>query len=157
LTRTGRISQKLLKLNLRIGQPPPNFLFEFAPGQALTLRKVAGRPAVLVFWRSTSRPSIDAVRDVQATAGTSGGAGPVLLAINDGEAAELARRAAAENGLTATIVTDAERNIALAYGVTIWPTAIFLDASGLVQAIQYARFTGEPGTSPAQGPAGAAL
>jgi peroxiredoxin len=155
LIQTGPIKQKLLRMSLRIGQPAPNFLFELAPGRGLTLRKAAGRPAILVFWRSTTRPSIEAVRDLQDIAGTAGASGPLLFAINDGEAAELARKVAAENGLTATIVTDPQRNISLAYGVTIWPTVIFLDASGSVRTIRYGRFAGELVASPAQGTAGA--
>src|SRR5688500_19365372 len=42
------------------------FRSEHAPGHMLTLRKLSGRPAVLVFWKSGSQPSIDAVRDLQS-------------------------------------------------------------------------------------------
>ncbi len=49
----------------------------------------------------------------------------------------------AENGLSAIIVPDPQRGISLAYGVNIWPTIVFLDASGLVRKIRYGRFAGE--------------
>ncbi len=109
LASGGSVRLRMLRLNLRIGQPPPNFLFEYAPGHELTLRKLAGRPIILVFWKSSSKPSLEAVRDLQKTTPTAGAQGPVVLAINDGEAPELARKVAADNGLSATVVTDPER------------------------------------------------
>jgi peroxiredoxin len=126
-------------LNLRIGRPAPNFLLELALGHPLTLRKLAGRAITLAFWTSASKPSLEVVRDLQKPTGTVGGQGPVVLAINDGEAVDLARRVAAENRLSAILVTDPTRTISLAYGVNIWPTIVFIDASGVVRQIRYGR------------------
>ena len=145
----------MLGLNLRLGRPAPNFVFEFAPGRGLTLRKLVGRPVVLVFWKSSSKPSIETVRDLQKPTGKAGGQGPMVLAINDGEVPELAKRAAAENGLSATVVADPERSLSLAYGVNIWPTIVFLDAFGLVRKIRYGRLAGENVESPSRGKAAA--
>jgi len=143
LVKTGPVRLGLLRLNLRIGRPAPNFLFEYAPGRGLTLRKLAGRPVVLVFWRSSSKPSIEAVRDLQKTSPKAGGQRPVVLAINDGEVGELAKRVAAENGFSAIVVPDPQREISAAYGVSIWPTTVFIDASGVVRNIRYGRYSGE--------------
>jgi peroxiredoxin len=133
----GPVRISMPRLNVRIGHPAPNFLFEFAPGRELPLRKLVGRPAVLVFWKSGSNTSIDAVRHFQNGAARAGSQTPVVLAINDGEAAEVARGVAAESGLSATLVTDPQRRISLGYGVNLWPTVVFLDAAGLVSGIRY--------------------
>ncbi len=151
LASGGPVSPRMLGLSLRIGRPAPNFVFEFAPGRGVTLRKLVGRPVVLVFWKSSSKPSIEAVRDLQQPTGKAGGQGPMVLAINDGEAVELAKRAAAENGLSAIVVADPQRSISLAYGVTLWPTIVFLDAFGLVRKIRYGRLAGENVESPSRG------
>lgn len=155
LVRTGPVSQSVLRLNTRIGRPAPNFLMELAPGQRSTLRKISGRPIILVFWKSSIGVSLQAVLDLQKTTGKGGGQGPLLLAINDGDVPELAKKVAAENRLTAVLVPDAQRNISAAYGVNIWPTTVFLDASGLVRSIRYGRFAAEPGASPTGGKAAA--
>ena len=102
----------------------------------------------LVFWRSSSQASIDTVRDVHQAFAHAGSGGPVVLAINDGESPEEARRAAAEGGLGALIVDDPARDIALAYGINVWPTSIFLDGAGLVTGVRYGRFSGETGGRP---------
>jgi peroxiredoxin len=135
-------------VNVRLGRQAPNFLFELAPGRSLTLRKLAGRAAVLVFWRSTARASIEAVRALQerhAKRPSHDGrpsavplpAPPIVLAINDGEAPEVAQRAAAASGFTATLVLDPQRSISEAYGVALWPTTIELDAQGATRAVAY--------------------
>jgi hypothetical protein len=62
-----------------------------------------------------------------------------VLAINDGEPADLAQRLAAQIGPSAVLVSDPERRISLAYGVNIWPTVVTLDALGVVRELRYGR------------------
>jgi peroxiredoxin len=138
LVKSGPIRLGLLRLNLRIGRPAPNFLF-----RELTLRKLVGRPVLLVFWKSASKPSLETVRDLQKATSKAAGQAPVVLAINVGEAREVTERVAAEDGLSAIVVPDPQREISAAYGVSIYPTAVFIDASGLVRNIRYGRFSGE--------------
>jgi peroxiredoxin len=144
LVQTAPVRVGLLHSRVRIGHPPPNFLFEHAPEQELTLRKVAGRPVKIVFWKKSSEPSIDAVRSAQATSRDYANEAPVVLAVNDGDTAEVARAAAAANHLSATIVPDPDRKIAAAYGVNIWPTIVSIDASGSVSGVTYGQ-TGDHG------------
>jgi len=126
------------RLAARIGHPAPNFLFEYAPGRELPLSKLRGRPALLVFWKSSSPPSIEAVRDLQA-----GDANSVVLAINDGESVEVARRTAAKSRFAATLVPDPKREISTAYGVNLWPTIVAVDAAGLITNVRYGYLKGE--------------
>jgi hypothetical protein len=145
LVRTPPITVGILRANVRIGRPAPNFLFEYAPGREVTLRKLSGTPCTMVFWKSTSKPSIQAVIDLQndlqngskSAIGKSGGPGQVVLAINDGESPELARSVAAENGFSTALAIDPQREIAVAYGVNIWPTIVATDEDGLVTGIRY--------------------
>ncbi|HZU45150.1 MAG TPA: TlpA disulfide reductase family protein [Terriglobales bacterium] len=145
----------LVRSNLRIGQPAPNFLFPCALGRDLTLRKLIGRNAALVFWRSTSPLSVDAVRELQHAGGKPSSAPLVVLAINDGEDPKVAQEFANSNKLTATIVPDPNREISSAYGVQVWPTVVSVGTSGLVTAIQFGRHTmtvaGQPTSQAATG------
>jgi len=145
----GRFTPRLLRASVRIGQLAPNFLFQTAPGSELTLRKLTGRFVILLFWNSSSQASIETLRDLHLAFVNAGSQGPVVLAINDGDSAELAHKAAAENGISALVVADPSRDISLAYGVNVWPTAIFLDDTGLVVDTRYGRFSKELGRAPA--------
>lgn len=138
LAPTGNVRVTVSRLAARSGHPAPNFLFEFAPGRVLPLSKLRGRPALLVFWKSSSPPSIEAVRDLHA-----GDANSAVLAINDGESVEVARRTAAKHRFAATVVPDPKREISTAYGVDLWPTIVAVDAAGLVTGIRYGYFKGE--------------
>jgi peroxiredoxin len=134
---------RTLKSNVRIGHPPPDFVFEFTGGQQLTLGKLAGTPVTLVFWRSTSQPSIDAVLRARPADGRGGAPHEaILLAVNDGEAVDVARRAAAAHRLPGTLVTDPNRAISVAYGVSAWPLSISIDASGLITELRYGTLDG---------------
>ena len=133
----------LAGVNVRIGHPAPDFFFEYALGRESTLSKLKGRCVVLVFWRSFIDPSIQAVLDLQKCIVNNGKMKTLVLAVNDGESADATRAAAAESGFTATLVTDPEREISLAYGVDLWPTIVAIDASGNIAAIRHGYLAGE--------------
>jgi len=135
LMRTGSISLSLPQLNLRIGQPAPDFLFELVPGRQLPLRKLGA--ATLVFWKSVFEPSVTAVRELQTIPTKRDAATATVLAINDGEPASLAQLAASTSGITAIVVIDPRREISKTYGVQIWPTIVTVDAAGAVSGIRY--------------------
>jgi peroxiredoxin len=153
-----------LTSTVRIGQAPPNFLFEYAAGRELTVRKLTGTPITLVFWNSSSRPSIDAVLDLEHTDGRgtpdapalSRAEGPVVLAINDGEPAERARKSAAAYRMAATLVVDPDRTLSAAYGVSAWPMIVVIDALGIVRDVHYGHLAGGAVDGAISPPAGAA-
>jgi peroxiredoxin len=131
---------KLARLNATLGQPAPNFLFEYTPGHALPLTKLKGRRVVLVFWRSGSAPSLQAIATAQHA--KNGAQPPLVLAINDGEAADHTHRALSQAKISAIPVADPGRLIATAYGVSAWPTIISIDASGIISGIQIGNAAG---------------
>ena len=130
----GQVSKPtMLTAAVRIGQPAPNILFEHAPGQSLTLRKLTGRKKTIVFFRQSSQPSVDAVRQIAADRSAKGDRHPVVLAITDSAPS-------VEAGLApAIVVTDHGSRIAAAYGVTMWPTIVAIDEMGIVRSIAYGR------------------
>src|SRR6185312_14162759 len=65
LTPGGQFVPRFVESPLRVGEPSPNFIFEAAPGEQLTLRKIAGRPVALVFFRGSSAPGTEAIRNLR--------------------------------------------------------------------------------------------
>ena len=49
LAQGGQYAPRFVDVPLRVGELSPNFLFEGAPQQPLTLRKLKGRRMVLIF------------------------------------------------------------------------------------------------------------
>jgi peroxiredoxin len=148
LVKRGPVRVTLPQLNSRIGQPAPNFLFEYASGRDMPLSKLKGQELVLVFWKSSVKASIQAVRDLQNPEVRGKTKAAMVLAINDGDEPEMARAVAAENGVTATVVADPQREISAAYGVNMWPTIVTVNAAGIVGGIRYGHAPGTSKTAP---------
>ena len=125
------VRPSLLRTGTRAGQQAPNFLFEYAPGHQITFSKLAGRPAILLFLRPSSTPIVEALRKVRANARATTSESLVVLAILDGKEGQRAK-SAPDLGDSVTMVPDPDRKIANAYGVTVWPTTLFVDARGVV-------------------------
>ena len=142
LRKSGPVRLGLMRTTVRIGQPPPNFIFEHSPGHELTLRKLAGRRVTLVFWKRSSPPSIEAARSQRHDG--------IVLAIHDGEDTK-ERGKSGGYEMSATVVPDPSREISAAYGVNVWPTVISIDESGLVDGIRHGGISeGKLPSAPAQ-------
>ncbi|HEY7661767.1 MAG TPA: hypothetical protein VH934_01450 [Xanthobacteraceae bacterium] len=127
---------ELLRTKLRLGHPPPNFVFSYAPGRELTLRKLVGRAVTLVFWQSRLAPSVETVREIQA-ASLQDDAHPLVVAIHDGGSADAVLSVLDRE--RAWPVEDDDQALALAYGINVWPTIVSVDAAGLVRDVRYGR------------------
>ena len=132
-------SVTLVSTGVRIGHAPPNFMFSHTEGSDLTLRKLIGRPVILVFWRSAAAPSVEAVRAVSTSPPHDAWKNAVVLAVGDGESREIAEKAAAAAKIAATVVSDPARAISRAYGISGWPTVVYFDARGLVREVRQGR------------------
>ena len=99
--------------NLRIGQVAPNFLIGIDSGQQATLRKLSGRKITLVFDHDQKgyRVSVDPGSGDQAKQ---------------------------RQGQT-MVVDDRDGSITRAYGISIWPTAVTLDESGVIRSVTYGK------------------
>ena len=136
---------RLLKSHLRVGQPAPDFLIPSADGGGITLSMI-GRPAVLLFWKMSSRPSVESLAAVRDALRKSGGRDAVLLAIHANDGAEMTNPLGDE----AVILTpDPDGAIAAAYGIDIWPTTIFVDESGVIMDIRSGYLADESEETPA--------
>ena len=63
-----------------------------------------------------------------------------MLSILDGESGDLAAGVAAGQDGATIVVPDPEREISSAYGITVWPTFVFLAVDGTIEKFTSARF-----------------
>jgi peroxiredoxin len=153
LVKRAPVRLSLPRLNARIGQVAPNFIFEYSPGREMPLSKVSGA-AILVFCKASVKGSIQAVRNVTQALSSGNGKASALavFAIFDGDDSSVARAVAAESGLTAIVVSDPKREISLGYGVTMWPTIVSINESGTIVGIKYGYVPGDPVVWPSRPP-----
>jgi len=134
----------------RIGHTPPNFLFTYAPGHELTLRKLIGRPVILVFSRSGARTGATAVGD-EVNRMHGGWEQAVVLRIDDGQTPDRAVQQAAAVNNNTTVVADSTRAISRAYGISAWPTTVYIDSQGVVRDVRHGHFDTVVSAPPATG------
>lgn len=137
LAEGGEFFPQFLDSPLRIGEPGPNFFFDAAPGEPITLRKMVDRPVILLFWKNSSRPAMDTLASLRRVLMPEGVMDGVILIIDDGESDELAIAIATGGESGVIVVPDPDGMISNAYGIRVWPTTVFMDAAGLVREIQY--------------------
>ena len=101
---------------LRIGHVAPNFLIGVDSGQQVTLRKLSGRKATLVFDHDQKG---------------------YRISVDPGSSDDSKQREA-----QTIVVDDRDGSITRAYGISIWPTAVMLDESGVIRSVAY----GKPGS-----------
>jgi hypothetical protein len=98
-----------------------------------------------LFWKISSRPSVDSLALLRETLRKTGGNEAILLAIH----AENGSETATALGDDAVIVTpDPDGAIAEAYGVNVWPTTIVIDESGVIVDIRSGLLTEEAEEAP---------
>jgi len=140
----GIYRPRLLKTHLRTGERAPDFLISSGGGAGITLSMI-GRPAVVLFWKISSRPSVDSLALVREALRKSGGGEAVLLAIHADNGAGAANAIGDEAVIA---VPDPDGAIAEAYGVNVWPTTIFIDESGVIVDIRSGLLTAESEDAP---------
>ena len=101
-------------------------------GERVDLDALRGAPVVVVFWASWCGPCKKGVPEIAALREHYGDRVHVV-AVNAGEDAAVAARAARDWGITWPVVSDPLAAIARAYAVSAIPLVLVLDADGLVR------------------------
>jgi peroxiredoxin len=118
----------MLRLSVRAGEPAPD---------VPPLRRLCGQRALLMFWKSWSRPCLAELQHLQRLHEAPNGQGRVILAVGDGEDAERMQEIARRYGLRFTLVPDPKSELAMRFRVRCWPTTVWIDEQGLVQRAHF--------------------
>ena len=142
---------RLQRLAVRVGDLAPDFLFEYAEGRRMALRKLRGQRVLLNFWKGWSTPCLAELRRLQRAHDRAGGQGLVILAIGDGEDAQRVAEVRRELGLTFNLLPDQDRRMTQRYHVDCWPTTVSIGSEGRVDRVHFGATPNEPVRTPAGG------
>jgi peroxiredoxin len=135
--RGGRVSWQPVRLGVVVGDLPPEFPFRIGRGAELSLRRLRGRRVALSFWTSWCEPSIEQLREFSRAYESSGGAGPLVLAVGDGESADRAAELAHVEDLPFPLLPDPEREISRRFGVGCWPSTVWIGTTMRIDAVNF--------------------
>jgi peroxiredoxin len=128
---------------VRVGEPAPDFSTTTPGGEPIALSDYRGSVVALNFWATWCVPCRAEMPALQHATETFAPGELVVVGVNAGESPQQVRAFLDEQGLTFPIALDPDGAIADLYGVRVFPTTIWIDAGGSVQAEHYGPLTGE--------------
>lgn len=124
-----------------VGAPAPDFSAVDTDGRAVSVSGLKGRPVWLTFGGSWCPGCRAEAPDVQAAYQAYAPRNVAVVGVYLSEDSATVSAFARRTGLTFPQVPDPDRRWAAAYRVTGAPVHVFLDAAGVVRAVDYGELT----------------
>jgi len=120
-----------------VGDEAPNYTLLDLDGRNISLADFRGQPVIMNLWATWCAPCRIEMPALQEAIERHQEQGLVILALNQGETADVARHYFYdEMGLTFTPLLDENSTVAATYsGMNVLPTTYFIDQEGIVSAI----------------------
>jgi cytochrome c biogenesis protein CcmG/thiol:disulfide interchange protein DsbE len=120
-----------------VGDEAPNYTLLDLDGRNISLADFRGQPVIMNLWATWCAPCRIEMPALQEAIERHQEQGLVILALNQGETADVARQYFYdEMGLTFTPLLDENSSVAATYsGMNVLPTTYFIDQEGIVSAI----------------------
>ena len=126
--------------NLGIGKPAPDFQYQDADGQFVSLSDLQGKPVLINYWATWCSPCRVEMPYLQQVYTGWSGKGLVLLAINNGESPSRVGEFMQSQGFSFPVLLDTRGSIAQSYGIVRLPTTFFIDKDGIIQDMKVGAF-----------------
>lgn len=118
------------------GEAAPDFTLQTVDGRPFTLSELRGQAVVLNFWATWCEPCQREMPALQAAYEAYRDKGVVVVGVNFGESQATVRGFLSRRGVTFPVVLDRDQQITTkVYGVKSFPTTVFIDPRGTVQAV----------------------
>lgn len=126
-----------------VGQSAPSFTLKSLDGQTVDLAALKGQPVVLNFWASWCVPCQQEAPLLGELGGRQAGKFRVVGVLFQETSQQNARQFIASHKLNYPNLVDPKLDAAIAYGVAGIPETVFIDAQGVVRAIDRGGLTRE--------------
>lgn len=123
------------KLGLQPGELAPNFEASTHDGRRVKLSDFRGRPVLINFWARWCGSCLAEMPEIKALQAERGADGFVVIAVNAGETRAEALEFIDFLQAPFTFALDPGLKLSDAYGVRGLPNSIFIDSTGVVQAV----------------------
>ena len=120
----------------------PDFTVQDWDGNEVHFSDYVGKPIVLNFWAHWCGPCQTEMPEFNAAYERLGGEVTFLM-VHEGAAVDDGKAKVTEGGYTFPVVFDVDGSAGSIYGITAYPTTIFIDAEGNLQAYYMGAMDGE--------------
>ena len=125
-----------------IGNLAPNFEFNNAYEQPVSLTDLRGKPILLNFWATWCSPCRAELPYIQKVYDTWSEHGLVVLAVNMGESPSKVEEFIKSHNFSFPVLLDSKRSLADKYNIRYIPTTYFIDGNGVIKDIKIGAFSG---------------
>ena len=119
-----------------VGNPAPDFTLKDMDGHEVALKDLRGKAVLLTFWFTSCPPCRVEMPQLEALYEALKDKGLVVVAINNTETAEVAKKFFAEQGFTFPSLLDPAGEANEQYGEGGYPRTILIDKDGIVRDFQ---------------------
>jgi len=123
-----------------IGQPAPDFQYQDADGQSVSLSDFRGKPVLINFWATWCSPCRIEIPYILQVYDKWSDNGLMLLTINNGESASQVGEFMQSQGLSFPVLLDIRGSIVQSYNIVGLPTTFFIDKDGIIQYVKVGAF-----------------
>jgi outer membrane lipoprotein-sorting protein/peroxiredoxin len=123
-----------------VGKRVPEFTLQDLAGQQVTASSLEGKPVLVNFWATWCAPCRQQMPKIQEMQEAFAEKGLVVVAINDGESADTARKYIEEHKYTFRVLLDRDKTVAGKFSVSGIPSLFLIDREGNVRA-QYTGYS----------------
>ena len=119
---------------IAIGQPAPDFTLQAPNGREFRLGFYLGQPVLVHFfttWCGPCEAEIPVLKSYYKTYTPS----LALLAVDEGDRSKSVENYIAEHALTFPVMLDPRLKVGRSFGITVYPTSVFINPRGEVAAI----------------------
>jgi len=129
-----------LTVGTKTGNLAPDFQFQNAGGQTVSLNDMRGSPVVLNFWATWCGPCVYEMPLIQQMYEDYSEEGLVVLAINSGESPAKVEQFLKGRGLSFPVLLDIGQKITARYRIQYYPTTFFIDKDGIIRYVKPGAF-----------------
>jgi peroxiredoxin/outer membrane lipoprotein-sorting protein len=123
-----------------VGRRIPEFTLQDLSGQEIAASSFQGKPVLVSFWATWCAPCREQMPKIQEVQRAFADKGLVVLAINDGESADTARKYIDEHKYTFRVLLDRDKAVAGKLSVSAIPALFLIDRDGNIRA-QYTGYS----------------
>jgi peroxiredoxin len=139
---SGKTSTQIMD-PAQIGKPLGDFSLTDINDKTVNLSDYAGQVVLINAWATWCPPCKAEMPDLNAYYRAHRDEGFVILAVNAGESASVARAFADQKGLDFPVLLDPNAHLLTSLGIKGFPTSILVTADGMVKTIHVGMFSPE--------------
>ena len=121
-------------LTQKVGDPAPDFTIFSLDGQLVSFDELHDRAVIINLWTTWCEPC-KAEMPLLEAASQKHAENLTVLGINEGDKKYDVKSYIKEENITFRVLLDESENVGYLYGIVGYPTSIFIDKNGIIQAI----------------------